>query len=319
MARIIYILLIVIGLIAISGCAPAQPISQSTETATIQSTPTLPAVSTAVGTLITPSVVPTYTEVASLTPTLVSTETPTDYSSTLEPTDDNLPSSTTVATVDANAAAIQIFAPGPMSKVSSPIDLRMYIAPRAAGLTTVELYGEDGRLMARKVFRSGNSGGKFEKVIVELPFETNAAAELGRLQVSTKDNHGLVKALKSVHVMLLSVGDPIITNSDYLRESVVLTEPPLFHNISGGEVSVQGQMQVFNELPVYLELVDDFGETLGSRFITAGTADGNYHEINTTIPYKVSKYTSARLVIRQADDRIPGPYYLYSQEIFLSP
>jgi hypothetical protein len=264
---------------------------------------------------------PTYTSTITSTvspePVMTLTETPTLQ--TAEPTASETPENQAIPTVDPNAAALQIYAPGPMSKVSSPIELRMYIAPRATGLTLVELYGEDGRLMARKVLRSVNYNGQFDKVIVELPFETNAAAELGRLQISTKDSHGRVQALKSVHVMLLSVGKSIITNEEYLRESVALVEPPLLHTISGGEVTVLGTMQVFNDLPVYIELIDERGESLGSRFISAGPADGMYHEINTSIPYKVTRYTPVRLVIRQSDDRIPGPFYLFSQEIFLSP
>ena len=206
-----------------------------------------------------------------------------------------------------------------MSKVSSPIDLRMYIAPRATGLTIVELFGEDGRLMARNVLRTVNYNNQFDKVLVELPFETNAAAELGRLQISTKDDYGQLQAVKSVHLFLLSVGNPIITNPEYLRESVALSEPPLLHNITGGEVKVTGKMQVFNDLPVNLELVDRQGQVLGSRMIAVGQADGKYYDISTTIPYQVIQYTPVRLVIRQSDDRIPGLFYLYSQELFLSP
>jgi hypothetical protein len=195
----------------------------------------------------------------------------------------------------------------------------MYIAPRAAGLTFVELYGEDGRLMARNVLRSVNYDNQFDKVLVELPFETNAAAEVGRLQISTQDEYGMLQAVKSVHLMLLSVGDSIITNPEYLRESVALVEPPLLHSISGGEVIVQGKMQVFNDLPVVLELVDRQGQVVGSRMISVGPADGKYYAINTNLSYQVTQYTPIRLVIRQSDNRIPGPYYLYSQQLFLSP
>jgi hypothetical protein len=195
----------------------------------------------------------------------------------------------------------------------------MYIAPRATGLTIVELFGEDGRLMARNVLRSVNYNNQFDKVLVELPFETNAAAELGRLQISTKDDYGMLQAVKSVHLLLLSVGNPIITNPEYLRESVALSEPPLLHTITGGEVKVTGKMQVFNDLPVTLELVDRQGQVLGSRMIAVGPADGKYYDISTTIPYQVTQYTPVRLVIRQSDDRIPGPYYHFSQELILSP
>jgi hypothetical protein len=253
------------------------------------------------------------------TPELIPSLTDTLVLPTQEPLPTEFSETTAVPTVDPFAAAIQIFAPGPMSKVSSPIDLRMYIAPRVTGLTFVELYGEDGRLMARNVLRSVNYSNQFDKVIVELPFETNAAAEVGRLQISTQDGYGMLQAVKSVHLMLLSVGDSIVTNPEYLRESVALVEPPLLHNITGGEVIVQGKMQVFNDLPVILELVDRQGQVVGSRMVSVGPADGEYYEIITSIPYQVTQYTPVRLVIRQSDNRIPGQYYLYSQQLFLSP
>jgi hypothetical protein len=142
---------------------------------------------------------------------------------------------------------------------------------------------------------------------------------VGRLQISTQDEYGMLQAVKSVHIMLLSVGDSIITNPEYLRESVALVEPPLLHYITGGEVIVQGTMQVFNELPVIFELVNRQGQVLGSRMVSVGPADGEYYPININIAYQVTQYTPARLVVRQSDSRIPGPYYLYSQQLFLSP
>jgi hypothetical protein len=114
--------------------------------------------------------------------------------------------------------------------------------------------------MARNVLRSVNYNNQFDKVLVELPFETNAAAEVGRLQISTQDDHGMLQAVKSVHVMLLSVGASIITNPEYLRESIALVEPPLLHNISGGEAIVQGTMQVFNT--TCDQLVDGQGQVI---------------------------------------------------------
>jgi hypothetical protein len=266
---------------------------------------------------------PTETETPTASPTatpeLIPSPTDTPAVPTPEPNSIESPDETAIPTVNPFAAAIQIFAPGPMSKVSSPIDLRMYIAPRATGLTFVELYGEDGRLMARNVLRSYGDSGQFDKVLVELPFETNAAAEVGRLQISTQDEYGMLQAVKSVHIMLLSVGDSIITNPEYLRESVALVEPPLLHYITGGEVIVQGTMQVFNELPVIFELVNRQGQVLGSRMVSVGSADGEYYPININIAYQAIQYTPARLVVRQSDSRIPGPFYLFSQQLFLSP
>ena len=321
MGRIPLFFILIIFAAAMSGCGSAptevppppwmdEPIPPSSAPAT-ESIPTT--------TVPLPTDTGTPTASPTSTPGLIPSLTDTPAVPTPQPISIESPDETAIPTVDPFAAAIQIFAPGPMSKVSSPIDLRMYIAPRAAGLTFVELYGEDGRLMARNVLRSYGDGGQFDKVLVELPFETNAAAEVGRLQISTQDEYGMLQAVKSVHIMLLSVGDSIITNPDYLRESVALVEPPLLHYITGGEVIVQGTMQVFNELPVIFELVNRQGQVLGSRMVSVGPADGEYYPININIAYQVTQYTPARLVVRQSDSRIPGPYYLYSQQLFLSP
>jgi len=321
MGRIPLIFILIILAAAMSGCGTA-PTEVPPPPWMGEPIPPLPAPATeSIPTAVVPLPTDTETPIASptSTPELIPSPTDTPAVPIPEPISIESPDETAIPTVDPFAAAIQIFAPGPMSKVSSPIDLRMYIAPRAAGLTFVELYGEDGRLMARNVLRSYGDGGQFDKVLVELPFETNAAAEVGRLQISTQDEYGMLQAVKSVHIMLLSVGDSIITNPEYLRESVALVEPPLLHYITGGEVIVQGSMQVFNELPVTFELVNRQGQVLGSRMVSVGPADGEYYPVNINIAYQVSQYTPARLVVRQSDSRIPGPYYLYSQQLFLSP
>lgn len=321
MGRIIIVFMLLVITAAMTGCGTTATEVPSPPWMEDQISPSPGSVTESIPTATILPPADTETPAASPTSTPEPIPSPTDTPAvpTPEPVSIESPDAAAIPTVDPFAAAIQIFAPGPMSKVSSPIDLRMYIAPRAAGLIIIELFGEDGRLMARKVQRSENYSNQFDKVLVELPFETNAAAELGRLQISTQDEYGMLQAVKSVHIMLLSVGDSIITNPEYLRESVALAEPPLLHSITGGEVAVQGKMQVFNDLPVILELVDRQGQVRGSRMISVGSPDGEYYAITTTLPYQVTQYTPVRLVIRQSDNRIPGPFYLYSQQLFLSP
>ena len=48
-------------------------------------------------------------------------------------------------------AEIQIANPGPLSKVGSPLSIIAYVTPGADGNAQVELWGEDGRLMYRRV------------------------------------------------------------------------------------------------------------------------------------------------------------------------
>ncbi len=59
------------------------------------------------------------------------------------------------------------------------------------------------------------------------------------------------------------------------------------------------------------------GESLGLRILTVDQLNPQLFE--TTIPYKISEPTLARLTIRQDDDRMDGLFYVYSQEVMLNP
>jgi len=214
-------------------------------------------------------------------------------------------------------AVIRILAPGPLSRESSPLHLRAYVVAGEAGQTRVELLGEDGRLLARKPMRLTSRSSEGAYVSIEIPFEIEAAAELGRLQIITEDRSGQIHAQMSVHLLLLSVGNDEINPPGSLVEPCFLFEPLLGASVSGGTLAVQGEMQPFNAQPVILELMDQYGNSLGIRGLTFSSDDERF--FMTTVPYKVSQPTEARLVIRQADDRIAGLMYLFSQKILLNP
>src|SRR4029078_12456010 len=146
------------------------------------------------------------TQVASaLTPTVAPTDIP---QPTLSPTPRPTFPQTTIPGHD--PAAIQIFAPGPMSKVVSPINLRMNIIAGESEKVQIDLYGENGRLLARNLKRVQISRkGVFQQI--KIPFEIPAAAEVGRSTISTLDKVGRIQALNSVHVLLLSSGSNEIT------------------------------------------------------------------------------------------------------------
>ncbi|HKU51174.1 MAG TPA: hypothetical protein VJQ25_01810, partial [Nitrospira sp.] len=94
------------------------------------------------------------TQVAlALTPTLPPTDIP---QPTLTPTPQPTFTQTTIPGHD--LAAIEIFAPGPMSKVVSPINLKMNIIAGESEKVEIALYGEDGRLLTRNVKKVPISG-----------------------------------------------------------------------------------------------------------------------------------------------------------------
>ncbi|HET9589171.1 MAG TPA: hypothetical protein VFO91_10320 [Anaerolineales bacterium] len=249
--------------------------------------------------------------VIALTPTLPPTRTPRP---TLSPTP--MPTFTETTIPSHAPAAIRIFAPGPMSRVVSPISLRMKIVSGKSERIQIALYGEDGRLLSREVKQVRTSHDGVDQTI-RIPFEIRAAAELGRITVSTEDELGRMQALNSVRVVLLSSGNNEINPPGNPSEPVGVFSPALKEASSGGVLNVRGDVWPFNLQPVILELIDPTGRSIGLRIITVENIHPQLFE--TSIPYRVSEPTTARLTIRQDDDRISGLFYLYSQEVVLNP
>ena len=252
------------------------------------------------------------TEVALvLTPTLSPTDIP---APTLSPTPRPTFTQTTIPSHE--QAAIQIFAPGPMSKVISPINLRMNIIAGGSEKVQIDLYGEDGRLLTRNVKRVQISGkGVLQQI--KIPFEIRSTAEVGRVTISTLDKAGRIQSLNSVHVLLLSSGTNEITPAGNPSEPIGVISTPLEEAVSGGVLNVKGDVWPFNLNPMILELVGPDKQSIGLRILTLNNL--NPQLMDTTIPYKVSEPTLARLTIRQEDDRINGLFYVYSQEVLLNP
>jgi hypothetical protein len=246
-----------------------------------------------------------------LTPTSLPTRTrfPT-FTPTLRPT-------LTATTIPGHEpAAIQIQAPGPMSKVVSPINLRMNILAGESERVQVDLYGEDARLLSRtvKTVRTSNDGVLQN---IKISFEIRAAAEVGRITVSTLDKAGRIQALNSVRILLLSSGGNEINPPGNPSEPVGVFSPLVEESISGGVLDVRGDIWPFNLQPVILELVGPDKKSIGLRILTVENIYPQLFE--TTIPYKVNEPTLARLTIYQDDDRINGLFYVYSQEVLLNP
>ena len=252
----------------------------------------------------TPSPIPTETLTPSITPTPTDTLTP-------APTDTLTPSPS------APSSQIRIETPGPMSKVTSPISLRMQVVSGGSELVQVDLQGEDGRLLARKLERVPSWPGGYY-VSLKLPFEVLAAAEVGRITISTKDDFGRVQSRLGMRVLLLSIGADEITPEGDSSERAVFYAPPRKDAVArDGVLEVEGRYLPFNDQPVILELLNQEGRTIGLRVLDfTGTGEQLF---STTIPYKVTEPTQARLVLHQDDERLDGLIYLYSQEILLNP
>ncbi len=214
-------------------------------------------------------------------------------------------------------SAIKITSPGPMSKIVSPITLKMDIATGASKIVQVDLYGEDGRLLTRTLKRNVPSSTRGYPQTIQIAFEIRAASELGRLSVSTQDEFGRIQSLYSIRLILLSSGVNELTTPGNPSEPIKVFNPLPKETPSGGILNLRMDLWPFNLKPVIVELIDPQGKVLGSRMIAVDHLDPQL--VETTIPYDITEPVSARLTIRQSDDRILGLFYLYSQEVLLDP
>jgi hypothetical protein len=213
--------------------------------------------------------------------------------------------------------AIRVLSPGPMSKVLSPITLKTYVQPGAGGKILVELIGEDGRLLASDLFRRETILVEGAYIKMDVPFETRAAAELGRLQISTKDEFGRPLEIYSIRLLLLSAGKYDINRSDTEYPRAVFYSPEAEEEVSGGVLHVSGEYQSYNDLPVILEILDEEGNVLGLRNLSIPAGERQVFETN--IMYKTDEQVSARLLLRQGDEQFGGRIFLHSLPVILNP
>jgi uncharacterized protein len=110
-----------------------------------------------------------------------------------------------------------------MSKLTSPIQFSASLQPGASGRVLIELLGEDGRVLYRKLIRYTTQD--WVAISDNIEFDISAVAEASRLQISTEDEYSRIMALASVDVVLLSMGQDDLNPPSDLLESLIIREP----------------------------------------------------------------------------------------------
>ena len=273
--------------------------------------------------LIQPSETPSPTRAATATlsamgpsPTPSITPTPTNTPLPTQPTRTTAPQPTPTIP----AAAVQIRRPGPLSRLVSPLHLQANLRPGLDGRVRIELFGEDGRLLVRKIINYGRNSG-WVYIDDDFEFEISAVAETGRLVISTYDDFERLAWLASEDVILLSLGENDINPSASDLEAVIIEEPLPNKLIQGGTLLLNGLSHLPDDQPLLIELITSSGKVVGYRqaFIQLDP-DGGYSPFSAEIPYTVDNPTWVRLTIKQnSTNRIPGLVYAISFEVLLSP
>ena len=267
---------------------------------------------------------PTRTETIAVTPPVAHTEPAqsTQPVSTQAPASDlttpSLPTHTPAPVIP--EARIQIFRHGERSLVTSPIQVYARLTSRVGKTARIELYGEDGRLLARQVKVYNQLPWHVATLLLDLEFEIKAAAEAGRLVISVEDIYGRLIDLNSVNLILLSSGVTELNPATALYERVVIHEPVPNSLIQGGVLIVTGLAQTSSNQPLRISLIGEDGRVLGGRLAGVNVlTPGDYGEFFAEVQYAVEDLTPALLVIYEENENTQEKTYLTSIEIVLSP
>jgi hypothetical protein len=204
------------------------------------------------------------------------------------------------------AANLNITKPGPGSNISSPVLLSGYAYPGYDNKVTIELHGEDGRLMASQEIKLAESESGWVSFSTQIPFTINSAAESAYLILVSYDGYGRRIALCNVPIMLMQIGESEIETTGFAYQPFYFSEPENATAVSGGTLHVDGYAHPYNLNPVVIELANENGEILVTKIIPIrAVGDANFMHFSADIPYSVSEATPVRVTVRQIMDHTP--------------
>ena len=258
---------------------------------------------------------PTFTNTNVATPT----RTPTRG---FRPTRTETPTSTVTPTAFPQEAILKIIEPGRFSKLISPLEIDAEVTRGEDGYVYLTLMGENDQIFASQELDFKKS--LYNRLLISqtLEFSITSVAELARLVLETHDIQGRIKALSSVDLILLSLGDNEINSSQGLYQTIIIDNPVDEEIIRGSRLFISGRASVMNDTPLIVELLNERGEVIASRTLqlAASTDRQTYTAFVVELSYTVSVQTRARLSIRQeSDNEIQGTVALSSVAVILLP
>jgi hypothetical protein len=218
-------------------------------------------------------------------------------------------------------AEIKFYRPGNLSRVISPFRLVVNVQPGLNDLVWIELIGEDGRELSRKIIKHVTIPGyRTGNLSTNLDFEIEGVAELGRVIVSYQDDFGRVKFLSSVDIILLSTGITKVNGYGDLKENIFIQQPADREKISGGSFFVIGVTRTGADAKIIIEALDYQGEIITkTKAPLSYPQDSGYGLFVGELTYDVEIPTWVRLVVKSQIPRLPGVDHISSVEILLSP
>lgn len=295
-------LILLMALFSFAGCTAVPtaeaPVTPETVPATAVITPTA-----AVPALATAEPTPTVTT-AEPTPTVTASE-----------------AAPVPAGVEAAAAeAILIQEPGPGSRVASPLLVRGLADSTFEQNLVVRLLADDGAELAFTAVTIAADLGQRGPFEATLPFTVSGERQAFIQVYASSPRDGGITHLASVGVILTDGPAQIRPAPADTAERILITQPLLAAEISGGVVQVAGVGVAGFEQSLLVEVLDENGRVLASQPVTVNAPDlGQPGAFSADLAYSVAAAGPGRIVVRDISPAFGGDAHLASVEVTLSP
>lgn len=217
---------------------------------------------------------------------------------------------------------VQVEEPGDMSQLASPIRVMASVYPGDGGLVTVQLFGENGRLIFEQLMKMVHTESGWVQLVTEIKFEINTAGESGLLVLSTRDEFDRRIVQSAVPVILMQIGKSEVEAPEFLKQAFIIQTPVANAVVKGGTLSISGYAHPFNANPIIIELMTQKGGVMESKVVKLPkAADGQrFVPFSAEIPYSIGIRTPVRVTIRQRSELLPNvDIALSSQIVYLDP
>ncbi len=216
--------------------------------------------------------------------------------------------------------AILILAPGPGSRVTSPVRVRGVADPTFEQTLLARVVLEDGTELALRPLTIQADLGQRGPFEVEVPFNVSRE-RTGLIQIfhrSARD--GGILHLASVGVQLAPAGPVRIEPASVQSEAIRIAQPVTGDRIAGGTVSVEGVGLASFEGTLVVEIYDEVGSLVGSEPLIVAAPDmGRPGSFSAEVVYLVSVEGPGRIVVVDPLPIFDGVGHIASVEVTLAP
>jgi len=216
---------------------------------------------------------------------------------------------------------IQIRSPGAGSNVISPIPIEVQFASgRAGNSIRIELYGKDGRLLARKLLASKGLALPGDTLTVQIEYEISAESENGWLVIGVDEAPGVPAAVNSTTLTLLSSGPAVFNPSTWQAKWIDIQEPVYGAHSSNGLLTVSGLTRQNAANPLKLRLISSGGRIISQAVAKIYDSPGaEFMDFTAQMVFNVKQPTQAWVVVYTDSNPAEVVTHLASLLVTLTP